>query len=52
MLHKEHSPQIKLHIEEVLQPPLSRGSLILASWQRCTHTHQLDPTTPQKAVGE
>jgi transcriptional regulator of acetoin/glycerol metabolism len=50
MLHKEHSPQIKLHIEEVLQPPLSRDSLILASWQRCTYTHQLDPTTPQKAV--
>lgn len=50
MLHTEHSSQIKQHIEEVLQPPLGRDSLILESWQRCTHTHQLDPTTLQKAV--
>ena len=50
MLHAEHSPQVKQHIEEVLQPPSGRNSLILESWQRCTNAHQLDPTTLQKAV--
>ncbi|MGB0849295.1 MAG: sigma-54-dependent Fis family transcriptional regulator, partial [Thiolinea sp.] len=49
-MYAEHSPQVIQHIEEVLQPPSGRDSLILESWQRCTDTHQLDPTTLQKAV--